>query len=51
VTSILHKALLDEKNNSLSRLMEKVLRQVHQFTYKKDQFFYPSALSEFDKQQ
>lgn len=50
VNSILDKALLNDKNNALSRTLQKILNQVYVFTYKKDQFFYPSALLEFDRQ-
>jgi hypothetical protein len=50
VNSILDKALLNEKNNDLSRNLQKILNQVYVFTYKKDRFFYPGALMEYDRQ-
>jgi hypothetical protein len=49
VNTILDKALLNERNNTLSRTLQKILNQVYVFTYKKDQFFYPSALLEYDR--
>lgn len=50
VKSILDKALLNETNNELSRQLSKVLNQVYAFTYKKMQFFFPSAEAEFERQ-
>ena len=50
VDSILDKALLNEKNNGLSRQLIKVLNQVYLFTYKKVQFFFPGAVTEFEFQ-
>lgn len=50
VDSILDKALLNEKNNALSRQLLKVLNQVYLFTYKKVQMFFPGAVSEFEFQ-
>jgi hypothetical protein len=49
VHSILDKALLNEKNNALSRQLHKILNQVYVFTYKKVQFFFPGAVSEFEQ--
>jgi gamma-tubulin complex component 3 len=46
VNSIMNKALLNENNNTLYRSLLKLLNQVFTFTYKKVQFFYPSALAE-----
>lgn len=48
--SILDKALLNEKNNSLSRQLHRILNQVYVFTYKKVKFFFPQALAEWDRQ-
>jgi gamma-tubulin complex component 3 len=50
VDSILDKALINEKNNELFRTLQKILNQVYVFTHKKDSFFYPGALMEYDRQ-
>lgn len=48
--SILDKALLNEKNNQLSRSLQKILNQVYVFTYKKVSYFYTSAIQEYERQ-
>ena len=49
VTGIMDKALLNEKNNSLYRVLQKLLNQVYMFTYKKDNYFYSTALEEYER--
>jgi gamma-tubulin complex component 3 len=50
VRSILDKALLNERTNQLSRQLHRILNQVYVFTFKKLKFFYPQALSEWERQ-
>ena len=50
VKSILDKALLNDKNNTLSRILQKILNSVFLFTHNKDRYFYPQALMEYDRQ-
>lgn len=41
--------MLNEKNNQLYKSLHKLLNQVYMFTYKKENYFFQSALDEFDR--
>jgi hypothetical protein len=43
------KALLSEKSYQLYKLLNKILQQVNMFTFKKENYFYQSALQEYDR--
>ena len=49
VHSIMDKALLSEKSYQLYKLLNKILQQVNMFTFKKENYFYQSALQEYDR--
>lgn len=47
----MEKALLSEKSYNLYKLLIKILQQVNMFTFKKENYFYQSALQEYERLQ